>query len=84
MGKVNNFYKKIGVVEFKVESGKLSSGDKLAFEGPTTGYIEQIIEEIHTDNGKTKKAQKGEIISLKTREIIRKNDLGYLIKKRKK
>jgi len=84
VGKVNNFYKKIGVVEFKVESGKLSSGDKLAFEGPTTGYIEQIIEEIHTDNGKTKKAQKGEIISLKTREIIRKNDLVYLIKKRKK
>ena len=82
LGKVSNFYNKIGVAEFKVESGSFSLGDKLAFEGPTTGYIEIIVEEIHTDNGKIESAEKSNLISIKVSEKVRENDKVFLIKER--
>ena len=82
LGKVSNFYNKIGVAEFKVETDSFSLGDKLAFEGPTTGYVEVIVEEIHTDAGKVKTASKGNLISVKVPEKVRENDKVFLVKER--
>jgi len=82
LGKVSNFYNKIGVAEFKVETQSFSIGDKLAFEGPTTGYVETIIEEIHTDKGKTETAEKNTLVSVKVPEKVRENDKVFLIKER--
>ena len=84
LGKVSNFYKKLNVVEFKIEYESLSQGDKISFIGDTTGYYEQIVEEIHTDNGKVVQAQKGEIISIKLNKPVRENDKIFLIGERKK
>ncbi len=83
LGKVSNFYNKIRVAEFKLESSGIKRGEKLAFTGPTTGYEEMIVEEIHTDNGIVKEADKGEVISIKVNFKIRENDKVYLIKGRK-
>jgi U32 family peptidase len=82
LGKVSNFYNKIGVAEFKIECEGFKIGDKLAFEGPTTGFEEMIITEIHTDKGKVKEVKKGEIVSIKINFKTRENDKVYLIKNR--
>ncbi len=55
---------------------------KLAFEGPTTGYVETIIEEIHTDKGKVESAKKNDLVSVKVTEKVRENDKIFLIKER--
>jgi len=82
LGKVSHFYQKINVAEFKLESHELKLGDKLSFIGPTTGYQEIIIKEIHTDQGEVEIANKGEVISVKTNSKVRENDKVYLIKNR--
>jgi U32 family peptidase len=80
IGKVSNFYKKITAAEFKVECDEINLGDKLAFMGPTTGYEELIVKEIHDDTGKIKKAKKGILITIKTNFLVRENDKIFLIK----
>lgn len=82
VGKVSNYYSKISVAEFKAERAGFRSGDKLAFTGPTTGYHEETISEIHTDNGKTNQAEKGQIVSIKVSQKVRENDSVYLVKRR--
>ena len=82
LGKVSNFYNKINVAEFKVECSSIELGDKLAFVGPTTGYVEIVVSEIHTDDGLVEKAEKGTIVSIKVSNRIRENDKVYKIVKR--
>jgi U32 family peptidase len=82
LGKVNNFYNKIKVAEFKLECSSFKIGDKLAFIGPTTGYEEIIVEEIHTDDGKIEEAEKGMMVSVKTNFRVRDTDTVYLVKDR--
>ena len=80
MGKVSNYYGKINVVEFKVESESFKVGDKLMFIGPTTGCEEIIVEEIHDDNGKLKSAEKRAIVSVKVNSRVREGDRVYLVR----
>ena len=84
LGKVSNFYNKIGVAEFKIECEGNKIGDRLAFTGPTTGYEEIIVEEIQTDKGKVEQAEKGEVVSVKVNSKVRENDKVYLVKERYK
>ena len=80
IGKVSNFYKKIQAAEFKVECDEVKLGDKIAFIGPTTGYEELIVEEIHNDSGKVESAKKGTMITIKTNFLVREYDKVFLIK----
>jgi U32 family peptidase len=82
IGKVSNFYKKVSSAEFKVECDKVKIGDKIAFIGPTTGYEEMVVEEIHDDSGKIDLAEKGALITVKVNSIVRENDKVYLVKER--
>ena len=82
IGKVNNYYKKVSSAEFKVESDKIKIGDKIAFIGPTTGYQEMVVKEIHDDSGKINLAAKGTLITIKTDFLVRENDKVYLVKER--
>ena len=43
IGRVKNFYKKIGVAEVFIEANRLNIGDTIMFQGPTTGVVEQKI-----------------------------------------
>ena len=79
IGKVTTFYKKVNVVEFKIECESLHVVDTIAFVGDTTGYYEQVIEEMHTDEGNVSQAQKSEVISIKLKTLVRENDKVFLI-----
>ncbi|MBI2662702.1 U32 family peptidase [Candidatus Woesearchaeota archaeon] len=82
LGKVSNFYNQQNVVEFKLDNSSLKLGHKLAFIGPTTGYVEYTPAEIHTNNSLTTEAKQGEIITLKLPQKVRINDQVYLLKPR--
>jgi len=82
LGKVSNFYPQPSVVEFKLETTNLKVGDKLAFIGPTTGYVEHVITQMHGDNGPSEEVNQGEIITIKLSQKVRINDQVYLLKKR--
>jgi putative protease len=83
LGKVINYYRNKSVAEFKIESERIKLGDKLAFVGPTTGYVEIEVQEMYTDNGKCNKAEKGIIVAIAVPEKVRENDKVFLVKKRK-
>ena len=82
LGKVSNFYKKVSAAEFKVESDGFSVGDKLAFVGDSTGYVEEKVSDIRNEQGKIKKAEKGEIVTVALSSAVRANDQVYLLKER--
>jgi putative protease len=79
LGKGNHYFNKIQVAEFKMESHKLAVGDAILITGPTTGVIEMVITELHTDNGPVQEAFKGDKVAFKTPMPIRPTDKLYKI-----
>ena len=79
IGKVTNYFAKVGVAEILVEAQFVLAGDELLITGETTGAYEAIAEEIRVDLKPVDKAIKGEYFSIKTNEIIRRNDKVYKI-----
>ena len=49
-GKVTNWYDRISVGEIEVENETLSFGDDILVIGPTTGCIEQKVDDLRVDN----------------------------------
>ena len=66
MGKVTNYFKRIGVAEVLVEACEVQEGDDLLFMGEKTGVVEQKAEGIMLDEKPTIGAKQGDYISLKT------------------
>jgi putative protease len=77
IGKGINYYKKIKVAEFILENDSVRAGDEILITGPTTGVIEAVINEIHTDNGVVNKVIKGESFSFPLASQIRPSDKLY-------
>lgn len=74
LGKVTNYFAKIGVAEIKLENGDLEQGEPLLISGPTTGVIEFPAGELRVDLNPAEKALKGEFCSIKTPETVRRSD----------
>ncbi len=83
VGKVVNYYSKIGVAEIKAESYPANLGDKIIFLGPTTGVVTQKLNEIMDSRGSLKAVKKGMTVTIKTVGKVRKNDLMYKVVNRK-
>lgn len=77
LGKVTNYFAKIGVAEIKLENGDLQKGEPLLITGPTTGVLEFPAGGIRVDLKETEKALKGEYCSLATPEAVRRADKVY-------
>lgn len=79
VGKVANFYSKIGVAEIIVEATPLEKGDDIYIIGPTTGVYQGSIEEIRVDEKNTGRAMQGEICSIPLTGLVRRSDKLYKI-----
>lgn len=79
IGKVTNYFAKVEVAEILVEAQYLSAGDEILITGETTGAYEAIADEIRVDLKPVERAVKGEYLSIKTNEIVRRNDKVYKI-----
>ena len=77
MGKVTNYFKRIGVAEVLVEACEVQEGDDLLFMGEKTGVVEQKAEGIMLDEKPTASAKQGDYISLKTVQEVRRGDKVY-------
>jgi U32 family peptidase len=77
IGKITNYFTKIGVAEIKLENGDLIKGDTILITGPTTGVVEYNVLEIRVDLEVTEKAMKGELCSIKTSDTLRRSDKVY-------
>lgn len=74
LGKATNYFPKIGVAEFRLESAPLAAGEQLLITGPTTGVVELTAHEIRTGTNPVALAPKGSYVSVAVPVKIRKND----------
>jgi putative protease len=79
IGKGMNYFGKIGVAEFLVESQSLRVGDEIIITGPTTGVLESKVEEIRVDLKNVEASSKGEYCSIPVPQKIRRNDKLYKV-----
>jgi putative protease len=56
-------------------------GDEILITGETTGAYEDIVEEIRLELEPVKKVEKGALFSIKTKELVRRNDKVFKIVK---
>ena len=81
IGKVTNYFQKIGVAEIKIESHSLKVGEEIKIIGETTGVYETVIEEIRLDLEPVKEVVKGDLCSIATKELVRRGDKLYKVVK---
>ncbi len=74
IGKGTNYFTKLKVAEFKLETANLKVGDEIVITGPTTGVVETVVKEIRVDLKPVEEAKKGEHFSIQIDEKIRRAD----------
>jgi putative protease len=79
LGKVTNYFSKIGVAEVKVDTNELSQGEAVVFIGDTTGVHEDVASEIRVDLKPVDKAKKGDVLSLPVAGLVRRGDKMYKV-----
>nr|PIF02144.1 MAG: collagenase-like protease [Paludibacter sp.] len=79
IGRVTNFFSKIGVAEILLEAQTLEIGDEILITGETTGAYEDTVKEMRVELQAVEKAVKGNYLSIKTSELVRRNDKVYKI-----
>ena len=77
IGKVTNYFGKLGVAEITIETGCLAPEDKILIMGPTTGVYEDTIKELRVELQPVETAEKGDACSLATQETVRRGDKVY-------
>jgi putative protease len=84
IGKGMNFFPKIKVAEFLMETQELTVGDEILITGPTTGVVQMKVEEMRVDLKPVEKTVKGERFSMPVDVKIRRSDKLYKIVDAKK
>lgn len=79
IGKCTNYYSKLQVAEFLLEAQHLDKGDEILITGETTGAYEDVVNEMRVDLLPVERVEKGTFFSIKTRDIIRRNDKLFKI-----
>jgi U32 family peptidase len=74
LGKGTNYFPNIQVAEFKLETGNLAIGDEILIVGPTTGVVEETVEELRVELQSVQMARKGECFSIRIPKKIRRSD----------
>ena len=80
VGRITNYFSRLAVAEVLIESDSLKKGDDILIIGPTTGVIEQTVDEIRVDLVSTDRAEKGVYCSIPIKDAarIRRSDKVYV------
>ena len=78
VAKTIRYFSKLGVGEFRMESGELHTGDEVIITGPTTGALIFKAEELRLDLSAVPMVKKGELFSMPVPEKVRPSDRLYL------
>ena len=79
IGKCTNYFQKISVAEFLIEAQGLDVNDEILVTGETAGAYEDVVNEVRVDLIPVNHVDKGVYCSIKTKEIVRRNDKLYKI-----
>ena len=79
IGKCTNYYQKIGVAEFKLETNNLKIGDEIIITGPTSGVVQTEVIEIRVELNSVIEGFKGQHISVPIEAKIRRADKLFKI-----
>ncbi|MDK2977938.1 MAG: family peptidase [Bacteroidales bacterium] len=79
IGKGTNYFTKIKVAEFLIETNQVSVGDDILITGPTTGVVQTTVKEIRVDQLNTDTAVKGQKCSIPLKQLIRRSDKLYKV-----
>jgi putative protease len=79
VGKITNFFGKLGVAEIQMDAHSLKVGDKYYIQGETTGVMEGVVEEMRLELEPVEEVKKGDLFSIKTKDLVRRNDKIYRI-----
>lgn len=79
VGKVTNFFKKIGVAEVLIEASPLERCAEILILGETTGAMEGRADEIYVEEKPVETAPQGKHCSLQTPGLVRRGDKLYKI-----
>lgn len=74
IGKCTNYFSKIQVAEFRLETKNLKVGDEIIVTGPTTGVVQTKVQEIRVELESVREGLKGERISVPVEPKIRRAD----------
>lgn len=78
VGKVSNYFSKIGVSEFVVDAQGLKVGDRILIIGDSTGTVESEVKEIRNENTEiVEEVGKGERFTIAISEKVRRGDQLY-------
>ncbi|MCU0343427.1 MAG: U32 family peptidase [Ignavibacterium sp.] len=79
IGKVLNYYKDIEVAHILIESGQIKIRDEILIMGETTGVLEIKLEKMIVNDKEEQTAKRGNEITIKVANLVRRNDKVYLI-----
>ena len=79
VGKVTNYFSKIGVAEILLEAQYIETGDEILITGETTGAYEDKMGEMRVELKPVERVEKGTYFSIKTKDIVRRNDKLFKI-----
>ena len=74
LGKCTNYFTKIQVAEFKLETNNLKVGDEIIVTGPTTGVVQTKVKEIRFDLKPVAEGLKGQRVSVAIDTKLRRAD----------
>ena len=77
VGKCTNYFSRLKVGEFLMETGDLSVNDEILITGPTTGLVQTRVPELRVDLLVVDSAQKGDLFSMPVGELVRRGDKLY-------
>lgn len=81
IGKGVNYFKKLNVAEFKLETNSLKVGDEILITGPTTGVVKTHVTELRLEDNSVEQVNKGDNFSMPIDEIVRPSDRLYILEK---
>lgn len=79
IGKITNYFRKIGVAEISLDAHALSCGDEIQVIGPSTGVYDLKVSEIRVGDLSVPTADKGLTCSIHVDEVLRRSDKVYKV-----
>ena len=78
VGKVFQYFAKVGVAAIKITSGSIKVGDMIRIKGTTTDFT-QPVESMEIDRQKVDSAGVGQEIGILVKDRVRPNDIVYKV-----
>lgn len=78
VGRISDYFKKIGVAAIEITKGSLSVGDTIHIHGHTTDF-NQAVDSMQVEHLSVSAAKAGDSIGIKVKDVVRHGDIVYKV-----